>query len=191
MDENQMQAESNQNRIMSALFENDELRFKDLQEKTGLSPPTLAKRLKGMETRGIIKKTKRKGERWPHYSFKNPQYLKEFILPQFIWLILDEKYPEGTSLSNIAGTFGEVLLYILFKEKTNYRNHDVAIRGMVEIMRNSVNKWVEKDITIESADFDKYYRRFIESNASPEELRKMLGGAFEKGPEADETMPVG
>jgi DNA-binding transcriptional ArsR family regulator len=190
MDENQMQAESNQNRIMAALFENDELRFKDLQEKTGLSPPTLTKRLKAMETRGIIKKTKRKGVRWPYYSFKNPQYLKEFILPQFIWLILDEKYPEGTSLPNIAGMFGEVLLYILFKEKTNYRNHDVAIRGMVEIMRNSVNKWVEKGIKLESADIDKYYRRFIESDAGPEELKKMLGGAFERGQRADKS-PLG
>lgn len=180
MDENQLQAESNQSLIMEALFENDELRFKDLQEKTGLSPPTLTKRLKAMEKGGIIKRTKQIGERWPYYTLKSPEYLKEFLLPQFFWVVLDEKYPDGTSLENIAGNFGEMLLHILFKERTNNRNHDIAIKGLIDIMRNSVNKWVEKGINIESPDFDRHYKRYIESNVTPEELRKMGEELFEK-----------
>jgi DNA-binding Lrp family transcriptional regulator len=189
MDENQIQAESNQNKIMEALFENDELRFKDLEEKTGLSPPTLSKRLKTMQKIGIIKKTTRRGERWPRYSFKNPQYLKEFILPQLLYLVLDEKYPEETSIENIAANFGELLLYIMFKEKTNYRNHQTAVMGLLEVMRNSVNKWVKNGINVESPELERYYNKFIESNASPDELRKMLEEAFERGQRAAEPSP--
>ncbi len=180
MDENQLQAESNQSLIMEVLFEYDELRFKDLQEKTGLSPPTLTKRLKAMDGAGIVKRMKRPGERWPYYTLENPEYLKEFILPQFFWAVLDERYPEGTSLENIAANFGEMLLYILFKEKANVRDHETAIKGLMELMRNSVNKWVEKGINMESSDFDRYYKRYIEPKVTPEELRGMSEELFEK-----------
>ena len=180
MDENQLRAESNQSLIMEALFAYGELRFKDLQEKTGLSPPTLTKRLKAMERGGIIKRTKHAGKRWPHYTLENPEYLKEFILPQFFWAVLDEKYPEGTSLENIAGSFGEMLLYILFKEKAIGRDHEMAIKGLMELMRSSVNKWVEKGINMESSDFDRYYKRYIEPKVTPEELQRMSEELFEK-----------
>lgn len=180
MDENKLHAESNELLIMEVLFEKDELRFKDLQRLTELSPPTLTKRLKVMETRGIIKKTLHPGEKWPHYALHSPEYLKEFLLPQFFWAVLDEKYPEGTSLETIAGNFGEMLLYVLFKEKTNYRNHEIAIKGLIEIMRNSVDKWVEKGINIESPDFDRYYRTFIEPKLTSKGLRRMSDEVFRK-----------
>lgn len=172
MDENQLTAESNEVKIMEALFESDELRFKDLEEKTGLSPPTLTKRLKVMEKHGIIKRTRHAGERWPHYTLESVEHLREFILPQFFWAVLDERYQEGTSMENIAETFGAILMYLMFKERTKNRNHAVAIKGLVDIMKNSVKKWVDEGISIESEDFDRLYR-ILESKATPGEIRRM------------------
>lgn len=173
MNENELQAESNQKLILEALFENGRLRFSDLQEKTGLSPPTLTKRLKSMKREGIVRRTRRAGERWPHYALESPEYLKEFMLPHFILAVLNKKYPGGTSLENLADNFGEMLFYILFKEQAGSRSHDIAINALIEIMRLTVSKWAEKGIHIESPDLDAYYKKYIEPDVGPDELRRI------------------
>jgi DNA-binding transcriptional ArsR family regulator len=180
MDENKLQAESNQRLILEALFENDSLRFKDLQEITGLTPPTLTKNLKSMEASGILRKGRHAGERWPYYTLASPEYIKELMLPQFFWVILDENYPDGTSLENIAANFGEMLVNIIFKERKGNRNHELAIKGLIEIMRNSVDKWTKNGVTMDSPDFDLLYSTFIEASRTPEELRRMGDELFQK-----------
>ena len=180
MDENKIRSESNQRLILEALFENDSLRFRDLQEITGLTPPTLTKKLKSMEAGGIIRKAPKEGARWPHYTLASPEYLKELMLPQFFWVILDENYPDGTSLENIAANFGEMLLNIIFKEQKGNRNHELAIKGLIDIMRNSVDKWTRNGVTMDSPDFDILYSTFIEASRTPEELRRMGDELFQK-----------
>ena len=173
MDENQLLAESNQFKILEALADNSMLRFKDLEVKTGLSPPTLAKRLKELERRGIVKKTRPAGRRWPYYTIESAEHLREFILPQFFWVVLDERYPEGTSMEKIAETFGAILMCLLFMEEAKNRNHTIAIKGIIGVMRNSVKTWVDEGINIKSKDFDRHYTR-LESLDTPEELRRMV-----------------